>query len=189
MNTDARGWLTWRRSSRRAIAVVNPLMIVNNERMPQLDTTRLETLDLAIASFMRRWGIAALRYSLAVIFIWFGLLKPLGLSPASELVMKTVEWMPLFSPRAWLNVIGWWEVIIGVTFLFRPTIRIAIALLAMQMLGTFMPLVMLPEITFQESRIPYALTIEGQYIIKNLLIMAAALVIGGTVREAGGQRS
>jgi len=83
----------------------------------------------------------------------------------------------------WVNIIGWWEVTIGVCFLFKKTIRIAIALLAMQMAGTFMPLILLPEVTFQTGKIPYAPTIEGQYIIKNLLIISAALVIGGTVRN------
>ena len=73
--------------------------------------------------------------------------------------------------------------LIGLTFLFRRTLRVAIALLALQMVGTFMPLVMLPEITFQPGRVPYAPTLEGQYIIKNLLIIAAALAVGGTVRE------
>jgi hypothetical protein len=92
--------------------------------------------------------------------------------------------MPLLSPGGWLNIIGWWEVAIGVTFCFRFTIRIAIVLLAMQMVGTFMPLVLLPDVTFQGGRIPYALTIEGQYIVKNLLIISAALVIGGTVRHS-----
>lgn len=93
-----------------------------------------------------------------------------------------MRFLPLLSPRGWLNVIGWWEVAIGVTFCFRGTVRIAIALLALQMFGTFMPLVMLPEVTFQSDRIPYALTLEGQYIVKNLLIISAAIVIGGTVR-------
>jgi len=132
---------------------------------------------------MRRWGILALRVSLAVIFVWFGILKPLELSPAAPLVRATVGWMPLLSPDGWVAVIGWWEVAIGVTFLFRRTVRIAIALLALQMGGTFLPLVLLPEVAFQAGHIPYAPTMEGQYIIKNLLIISAALVIGGTVRE------
>ena len=135
---------------------------------------------------MQRWAVRLLRWSLAVIFIWFGILKPLGLSPAESLVLKTVAWMPLLTPRQWLGLIGWWEVAIGLTFLFRPTLRLAIALLAMQMVGTFMPLVILPEITFQIGRYPYAPTMEGQYIIKNLLIISAALAIGGTVRRASG---
>jgi uncharacterized membrane protein YphA (DoxX/SURF4 family) len=142
-----------------------------------------EELDRRIASFMGDWGVTALRYSLGLIFIWFGILKPLGLSPAAQLVMATVDFLPVFTPRQWLGIIGWWEVAIGVTFLFRPTARIAIALLAMQMVGTFMPLFMLPGVTFQPGRIPYAPTMEGQYIVKNLLIISAALVVGATVRR------
>lgn len=133
--------------------------------------------------FMRRWGVSALRVSLAVIFIWFGVLKPLGLSPAAPLVKSTVAWMPFLSPDAWLSVIGWWEVAIGVTFLFHRTLRVAIALLAMQMVGTFLPLFLARAITFQPGGFPFAPTLEGQYIIKNLLIISAAIVVGGTVRE------
>lgn len=143
----------------------------------------LDALDRRITAFMRRWGIPALRHSLAVIFIWFGILKPLGMSPAADVVKATVAWMPLFRPDGWLAVIGCWEVAIGLTFLWKRTVRLAIALLALQMVGTFMPLVMLPDVTFQPGRIPYAPTIEGQYIIKNLLIISAALAVGGRVRE------
>ncbi|MCI0740038.1 MAG: YkgB family protein [Gemmataceae bacterium] len=139
--------------------------------------------DRRIAALMQRWGTTALQVSLAVIFIWFGILKPFGLSAAEPLVKPTVAWLPLFSPDTWLAVIGWWEVAIGVTFLFRKTVRLAIAMLALQMVGTFMPLVLLPDVTFQSRRIPYAPTMEGQYIIKNLLIISAALVVGGTVRQ------
>jgi len=132
---------------------------------------------------MKRWGGSALRYSLAVIFIWFGILKPLGISPAAPLVEMTVGWMPLLSTQQWIAVIGWWEVAIGVTFLFRSTTRIAIALLAMQMVGTFLPLVILPDVTFQPDHFPLAPTMEGQYILKNLLIISSALVIGGQLRD------
>ena len=145
-------------------------------------TFDFQAFDRTIAAFMRRYGTAALRGSLGVIFIWFGVLKPFGMSPAEPLVEATVGWLPVFSPRGWVTVIGWWEVAIGVAFLFRTTLRLAIALLALQMVGTFLPLVLLPEITFQAGRIPYGPTLVGQYIIKNLLIISAALVVGGTVR-------
>jgi uncharacterized membrane protein YkgB len=145
----------------------------------------IDSLDRRISATMGRVGEPALRLSLAVIFIWFGLLKPLGLSPAAPLVEATVRWMPLFSPQQWVSVIGWWEVAIGVTFLFRSTLRVAIALLFMQMVGTFLPLVMLPYATFQPGHYPFVPTMEGQYIIKNLLIISAALVVGGTVRRQG----
>lgn len=142
-----------------------------------------DRIDYAIASLMSRWGIVALRISLGIIFIWFGILKPLGLSPAIPLVEATVGWLPFFSPGEWVSLIGWWEVVIGVSFLFKKTLRLAIALLFMQMVGTFMPLVLLTEVTFQAGHFFYAPTMEGQYIIKNLLIISAALVIGGTVRR------
>jgi uncharacterized membrane protein YkgB len=145
---------------------------------------RVDRLDRTISESMRRWGIPALRLSLAIIFVWFGILKPLGLSPAAPLVKATVGWMPLFDPDQWLAIIGWWEVAIGLTFLTRRTARVAIALLALQMVGTFLPLVLLPGVTFQPGRFPYAPTMEGQYIIKNLLIISAAMVLGGTVRRA-----
>lgn len=148
----------------------------------RVEREALDRIDRQIADVMRRWGYPALRTSLGIIFIWFGILKPIGISPAEGLVLATVDWMPFFTPRTWLDVIGWWEVVIGITFLCKGTIRIAIALLFLQMVGTFMPLLILPEVTFQEGRIPYGLTVEGQYIIKNLVIIAAALVLGGRVR-------
>lgn len=144
-----------------------------------------DEIDHSISAFMRRWGILALRISFGIIFVWFGILKPLGLSPAEPLVKATVRWLPLFSPDWWVVIIGWWEVAIGVAFLFRGTIRVAIALLALQMVGTFMPLILLPAVTFQAGHVPYAPTMEGQYIIKNLMVISAALVVGGTVRRSG----
>lgn len=143
----------------------------------------LKQLDQRIASIMHRYGHTALRFALATIFIWFGILKPLGISPAEDLVLQTVDWMPLLPAKTWLSIIGWWEVAIGVLFLFGPTLRFAIALLALQMVGTFMPLIILPSETFQAGRIPYGLTLEGQYIVKNILIISAAMVIGGTVNQ------
>jgi len=142
----------------------------------------LAGLDTRIAGTMARYGHPALRVSLGIIFVWFGILKPLGLSPAEPLLLATVAWLPVLAPTGWLVAIGWWEVVIGVCFLFRRTTRIAVALLALQMGGTFLPLVMLPDVTFQAGGIPFLLTMEGQYIIKNLMIISAAMVLGGTVR-------
>jgi uncharacterized membrane protein YphA (DoxX/SURF4 family) len=142
-----------------------------------------DRIDKRISGFMNKWGVNALRYSLAIIFVWFGILKVLGISPAEKLVLATVYWLPFFTPQSWLIIIGWWEVFIGITFLFKYTTRIAIALLALQMAGTLMPLFILTNVTFQAGRFPYAPTLEGQYIIKNLLIISGALVIGGTLRR------
>lgn len=132
--------------------------------------------DRRIASWMDYYGHRLLRYSLAIIFIWFGLLKPLGVSPAADLVANTVYW---FSPETFIPVLGWWEVAIGVCMLFRSLNRLALLLLFIQMPGTALPLLLLPDVCF--SIFPYGLTLEGQYIIKNLTIISAAIVIGGTV--------
>jgi len=134
--------------------------------------------DRRMASWMEYYGHRLLRYSLAIIFIWFGLLKPLGMSPAADLVANTVYWLP---PDVFLPILGWWEVAIGVGLLFRPLVRMALFLLFLQLPGTALPLLLLPDVCF--SKFPIGLTLEGQYIIKNLTIISAAIVIGGTVRR------
>ena len=144
---------------------------------------KISQVDELITAIMRKSNDRAVRISFGVIFIWFGVLKPLGFSAAAPLVLKTVDWMPLLNPEQWLGVIGWWEVLIGLFFFFQKTTRLAILLLFLQMGGTFLPLFILPEITFQKGGVPFLPTMEGQYIIKNLMIISAALVIGSRVNR------
>lgn len=127
---------------------------------------------------MRRRGHFLLRVSLGLVFIWFGALKFSSASPAAELVARTVYW---FDPGWFVPFLGAWEVAIGVGLLIRVLNRAAIALLFLQMPGTFLPLVLLPGVCF--THVPWAPTLEGQYIIKNLVLISAAIVVGGTVRE------
>ncbi len=138
---------------------------------------RLDPVDRAIATFMDRVGVRMLRFSLAIVFIWFGALKLVDMSPAHDLIQDTVTWVPfdIFYP-----ILGVWEVLIGVLLLYRPTIRIAVLLLFLQMPGTALPLFVLPEVTF--TQFPFGLTLEGQYIVKNVTLVAAATVVGGTAR-------
>ena len=139
---------------------------------------RFEAIDRKIAAWMDRWSLPMLQFGLGVVFIWFGALKIFGVSPAGDLVAATVYVVP---PELFVPVLGVWEVLIGVCLLYKPLIRLGILLLALQMPGTFLPLVLLPEVAF--VTFPHALTVEGQYIIKNLVIIGAALVVGSTVRE------
>ena len=140
---------------------------------------RFDRLDTFISTLMGRYSVRLLRYSLGIIFIWFGALKPFGMSPAQELVANTVYFV---DPEWFIPILGWWEVAIGVGLLYRPLIRPAIALLFLQMPGTFLPLVLLPDVCF--TSFPLGLTMEGQYIIKNLILISAALVVGSTVRKS-----
>ena len=139
---------------------------------------RVDAFDATLTSLMDRWSIPALRAALGIVFVWFGGLKVLGVSPAADLVASTVYVVPaeLFVP-----VLGVWEVLLGLCLLYRPLTRLGLLLLALQLPGTFLPLVLLPDVVY--VTFPYALTVEGQYIIKNLVIIAAALVIGSTVRD------
>ena len=91
------------------------------------------------------------RIPLFIIFFWFGFLKIIDLSPAQQFVQDTVYWMPFLSAADWTVVIGIWEVFIALFFLFKRTTFIAMILLMIQMTGTFLPLVILPEVTFQNS--------------------------------------
>ena len=138
----------------------------------------LGPLDRRIAGWMRRYGHVVLRMALGVVFIWYGILKPFGLSPAAALVRRTVYFVP---PDIFIPILGWWEVAIGVGLLYRPLNRVAIFLLFLQMPGTLLPLVLLPEVCF--AHVPWGQPLEGQYIIKNAVLIGAALVVGGTVRR------
>lgn len=141
--------------------------------------TLYKRLDLRISKWMDRNGIRLLRWSVGLVFIWFGALKTVGMSPAQDLVARTVYWFP---PDVFIPILGWWEVLIGMCLIVRPLVRFAIALLFLQMPGTFLPLILLPEVCF--TSVPFGLTIEGQYIIKNLVVISAAIVVGGTVRKS-----
>ena len=110
-----------------------------------------DKIDRQIIQRMKALSIPMMRFSFAVIFVWFGILKPFGLSAAEGLLKATVEWLPFGSPDIWLPIIGWWEVVIGICFLFQKTTRVAILLLFLQMVGTFMPLVFLPAVIWPRA--------------------------------------
>lgn len=135
---------------------------------------KVKEFDNWLINLLDRSSLTLLRFSLAIIFIWFGVLKLFGQSPAVELITKTVYW---FDPNIFIPILGIWEALIGICLLFPPLIRIGLLLLALQMPGTFLPLVLLPDVCF--TSFPFDLTLEGQYIVKNLVLIGAGLVVGG----------
>ena len=90
----------------------------------------LEEIDNFISGTMNTYGILFLRYSVGIIFIWFGFLKPLGISPAQDLVANTVYWFE--DKMSFVKFLGWWEVVIGLTMIYKPLIRVSIFLLFIQ---------------------------------------------------------
>lgn len=144
---------------------------------------RLEAIDVRITATLARWGVPVLRVGLGVVFLWFGALKFFpGASPAEALASRTIEVMSggLIGPTVSLPVLAAWESLIGLGLLTSRYLRATLFLLAVQMLGTLMPLALFPAETF--SVFPFAPTLEGQYIIKNVVLVGAAMVVGATVR-------
>ena len=129
-------------------------------------------IDIKFIHFFHRVSVPLARFGLFVVFFWFGALKVAGFSPAAPLVqalfMKTVGFI---SFDTFIIFFGLFECLIGILFLFSGFERVVIPLLFLHMVTTFLPLFLLPEITWSGFLVP---TLEGQYIIKNLVILAAA---------------
>jgi uncharacterized membrane protein YkgB len=142
-----------------------------------------ERLDTRITSWMAENGVNLTRIALGIVFTWFGVLKFFPhMSPAADLASRTVERLSfgLISQSLGLYIIATWEVVIGMGLLIGRYLRVTLLLLFAQMVGTMTPLFLFPSETFQA--IPYSPTLEGQYIVKNLVLIGAALVVGATVR-------
>ena len=139
--------------------------------------------DKRITEWMAKYGIVLIRVALGIIFFWFGILKFFpGLSAADELASRTISMLSFgyVAPSVSLPMLATWECAIGLGLIFGKFLRVTLLLLFFQMIGTFLPLVFFPSETW--ARIPYAPTLEGQYIIKNLVLFGAGIVVGATVR-------
>ncbi len=141
-------------------------------------TKYFDKFDKKITEWMGKYGLLILRVCLGIIFLWFGVLKFFkGLSPAEDLVRNTIYFM---DPDIFIPILALWESIIGLGLITGKYMRLTLLLLFLQMPGTALPLIILPEKVW--TIFPYGLTLEGQYIIKNLVLISAGLVLGATVR-------
>ena len=142
-------------------------------------------IDPIITEWMSRNGYLLLRISIGIVFVWFGFLKFFpGLSPAQELSIRTITLLSfgLIPDFIIINGLAFWEVLIGIGFISGKFMRETLLLLFLQMAGTFTPIFLFPNEVF--THFPYAPTLEGQYIIKNLVIVAAGIVLGGKLRKS-----
>jgi uncharacterized membrane protein YphA (DoxX/SURF4 family) len=147
------------------------------------ESRMLDNIDRRITSVMADYGLLLLRLALALIFLWFGVLKFFpGLSPAETLAGKTIETLSfqLISAQTAVFILAIWECAIGIGLLTGRFMRLTLLLLFVQMLGTLTPLLLFPQETWLVF--PIAPTLEGQYIIKNAVLIAGAVVLGATVR-------
>lgn len=132
---------------------------------------------------MAHSGLIATRIALGIIFLWFGLIKFLPVvAPIDLLAEKTLSILTfhLFRPETCLHLLAAFECVIGFGMLTGRFLRLTVALLFLQMLGTFTPLVLLHRETW--IHFPLMPTFEGQYIIKNIVLISAGIIVGSTVR-------
>lgn len=125
--------------------------------------------------FLHARGPWLLQGSLGVLFIWFGLLKVVGASPVADLVATVAPAVP---PRLLVPAVGAAEVVIGALLLTGLWVRVTVGLFLVQMAGTFLVLVLHPAIAFQDGN-PLLLSVEGEFIAKNVVLVAAGLALAG----------
>lgn len=139
--------------------------------------------DKWITAWLARYGITLMRVALGIIFLWFGILKFFpDPGEAEALAARTVSLLSsgYVSPSVSLPVLAAWECAIGIGLILGKCLRVTLLLLFLQMMRTFLPLVLFPSETWKH--IPYAPSLAGHYIIKNFVLLGAGLVVGATVR-------
>jgi putative oxidoreductase len=135
---------------------------------------------LRAAEVGSRASLPLLRGSLGIVFIWFGALKLTQSTPIAELVAATVP----FLPESWfVPTLGAFEVLIGLALLVGRWIGIVVALMVAHLAGTFLVLVMQPDVVFQHDN-PFLLTMTGEFVVKNVVLIAAGIVLAGSARQA-----
>jgi len=144
-----------------------------------MDMLRFSQVDDKVTRFLQQWSITVLRVSVAVVFIWFGALKVFNVTPVSDLVADTVYWV---DPDWFVPLLGVFEMVVGVSLLARRALRVTLGLFALQMMGTFLVLIVQPDVAFQRGN-PLLLTVEGEFVVKNLVLLSAGMVVGATVRR------
>jgi len=158
---------------------VNPTVIPIRQPLDsRIDDSFLSLLfrfDELLLNILRRWSITALRLALGSVFLWFGALKIFGNSPVAALIQQTYSFMPI---NIFVLVLGVWEVVIGIGIILKRALRCVLILLTVHLIGTFTAILFNPSIFFVRG-VPFSLTVDGEFVMKNLVLITAALVIAG----------
>jgi putative oxidoreductase len=163
-----------------------PLRLANmvpDERGPTMTittnkTSETRTVEHKLTDLAHRFGPPALRVTLAITFLWFGALKITNDTPVGDFVARTVDWIPGVHGSWFVPFLGVVEVLLGLALLFSRGLRVVLPLLFAHLAGTFLALVTQPEVTFQDGN-PVMLTTEGEFVVKNLILLSAVLVLYG----------
>lgn len=123
-------------------------------------------------------SLTLLRVSIGIIYVWFGMLKFFhGFSPAEELAVNTIQKLSfhLIPGSVCLFLLASWETALGLLLMLGYKTRALLIVMTIHMVCTFTPLLFFPDVSFKYA--PYGFTLVGQYIMKNIIILAAAGVL------------
>jgi putative oxidoreductase len=137
-------------------------------------------IDRCVIAVLGRISLPALRGSLGVVFGWFGILKLAAVSPVADLVTAVLD-VAWIDPSWAVPALGVTEVTVGLGLLTGRGLRVVLALCSAQLLGTFLVLAIRPEVAFQGGN-PLLLTMEGEFVLKNLVLLSAGLAVGARLR-------
>lgn len=141
---------------------------------------KITELDLQLIDFFKRTFIPFARFSIFLVFFWFGFLKLIGISPASPLAYALIEnTVGLQYFDILFYVLALLECLIGILFLIPKATRIVVPLLLLHMVIVCSPLLLVPEYVWQSLLVP---NLEGQYILKNAVVVAVAIGIAASAR-------
>jgi putative oxidoreductase len=151
------------------------VVVVRPGLMPRLRS--IEDLTVGICQAI---SLPLLRFAVGAVFIWFGALKISNDTPVADFVANTLPWFN----RVWLvPALGVFEVAIGLALISGRFLTLVCAALVAHLTGTFLSLIMQPDVTFQHGN-PLMLTTEGEFVVKNLVFIAAGLVIAARFSAA-----
>ena len=140
--------------------------------------SRLSDLEDRLVTAIRPHSLTLLRLTLGAVFVWFGALKIAGVTPVADLVAGTVPWLD----RSWfVPALGAVEVLLGLALIIGRFATLVSAVLVAHLCGTFGVLVMQPELAFQNGN-PLLLTTIGEFVVKNLVLISAAIVLASRLR-------
>jgi uncharacterized membrane protein YphA (DoxX/SURF4 family) len=155
--------------------VVIPIRQPLDSRIADSFLSLVFRLDVILLNILRRWSITTLRLALGSVFLWFGALKIFGSSPVAALIQETYSFMPI---SLFMLVLGVWEMVIGIGIILKRALRCVLILLGVHLIGTFTAIWFNPNIFFVQG-VPFCLTVDGEFVMKNLVLITAALVIAG----------
>jgi uncharacterized membrane protein YkgB len=147
-------------------------------RPAEAPATRLAAIDQRVVGLLRQVSLPLLRITMSLVFIWFGALKAADATPVGDLVAGTV---PFLDHDWFVPFLGGVEILLGVGLLVAWPLRLVLLGLVAHLSGTFLVLVVQPEVAFQHGN-PLLLTTVGEFVVKNLVLIAGGLVLASRLR-------